>query len=355
MNKLYKRYLFREFASTVIFFLLSFYTLYIVIDAMAHIDLIAKHPQASLWLSFYTASFFKRLDILLPFAVALSSCRVCNKMQQNGEIVALLASGISKKALLRPLVLVTLLFITTVFFSYEWGLPRAITFIDHVEAHTFHKTKKSDPLPGLNEIMLDDNSKLVFSDFDIEKKEFYNIFWIRSANKIYYIKKLDFSTKYPTGYYVEHILRNPSQVLEKVSSFEKWEFKTLKIDENTVKNSLVPLSKQKLSNLFSQFQLYVTSNSPKASSIKAYLFHKALFPFLSFFALLYPCYFFLQFRRSQPILLVSLFTLSLLFGYSLLLHAGYVLARFQVLLPSVAIFTPWLLLSGYTFTQHRKL
>jgi len=352
--KMWQRYFYKQYIGSILFVLFSFYALYIIVDAMSHLDQVIAYPSLSTWTSYYLANFFKRLDILLPFALLVATIRTLYSFNIRGELVALLTCGISKQKLFTPLLVTACFFSGFLFINYEWILPGAVATVDHFETTKWHKSR-SDSAATPKEIMLKDGSKLVFSEYNREKNQFSDLFWILSSNKLYYIKRLDLSHPIPVGYFVEYIARSPNGMLEKIASYESFEFKKLAFDPTLLKEALLPPSASPLSKLVKQFSLYFNSSSTKSAEIKANLFHKGFFPLLCLLAAIAPAPFCFSCRRSIPILLIYLLALAALFLLNLILHTAFVMAKFQALSAYTAILIPWLCITTFMVKNYRKL
>jgi lipopolysaccharide export system permease protein len=285
------------------------------------------------WFEYYLATFAKRLDILLPFSILIATIRTLMNLQQRGELVAMLASGISKKTLLTPFLVVAVSSMIILYANYQWFMPEALqhieTFKDDVE--------KSEP----KEIMLSDGSKLIYSSYDRKTKTFQDIFWIRSADELFHMKSLDASSTPPQGAWVDHVKRSSSGQLVKVFSKESAPLTELHFDSKTLKNSVIPINEQSLSQLAYQAILYFNSTSTKASEISATLCYKLTFPFMALLAFLAPAPFCLRFTRSTPLLMIYLIAISGLFSFNVLLQAAFVLGKSGVVAPYLAVGIPW--------------
>jgi lipopolysaccharide export system permease protein len=339
---IWKRYFYKEYLSSILFILLAIYGLYITVDAMVHLDLIAANPSLKYWSAYYFASFSKRLDVLVPFAILLATIRTLTNMQSRGELVAMLVGGVSRKALLGPFCMIACCFTLLLYINYQWFLPDAVHTIEALELVKPHKAEKSSERCGPKEIMLEDGSKIVYASFSPEERTFCDLFWIASANKLFYMKSLSLKEKTPVGYWVEHILRAQSGSLEKIASFEKFEFKKMIISEEALKNSVTPTNELSLGALARQASIYFKSSAPKAAEIKTYLLHHLTFPWMCLLVCMVPAPFCLRFSRQEPLFIIYLLAIAALFAQNLIIQGALVLGKYGAVPAPLAMSFPWI-------------
>lgn len=346
---IWKRYFFKEYFITVFSFLLGIYALYVLVDVMAHLKSVAnKHTTFQTWVEFYLATFSKRLDVLLSFSCLIGAIRTLTQLQSRGELVALLASGISKKTLLTPFLIVSMCCSLLLYANYQWALPSAIPKIESIVETRFGKDELEKEKTTLNEVMLSDGSKIIYSSYHPEKKLFSNVFWVRSVDSIFHIKTLSLEGKTPVGKWVDHIVRSSTGTLENILSQESYEFTEMLFTLESLKNSMIPANEQSLIQLFRESILYHNSSSPKAAEITTMLFYKLTLPLMCILAFIAPAPFCLRFSRSMPILMIYLIAIASLFCYGLVLQSFFVLGKNQVIAPILAIGLPWAAV-GYFF------
>jgi lipopolysaccharide export system permease protein len=343
---LWQRYFYKQYVLSILYILFASFGLFLLVDAMAHLDNIVARPDFSMWSTYYLASFSKRLDVLLAFAILIATIRTITNFQARGELVALLASGTSKKQLLGPFIITAAIFAFLLLCNYQWVFPTAVRTTGMFETTKFLKEKEKEK-ESPKEVMLADGTKIIYSSYDETSRKFKDLFWIFSANKIFYMKTLSLEGKTPIGAWVDHILRMPSGQLEKISSFEKYEFKKMHFDERILKNSTTPCKEQSLSDLADESWLYLSSSSPRASEIKSFFIYRLTFPLLCLLACFAPAPFCLRFSRNVPVVLIYLLSLAGLFCVMLILQAAFVLAKYQALSPISALLLPWIAAMGF--------
>jgi lipopolysaccharide export LptBFGC system permease protein LptF len=176
----WQRYFYKEFVITALVILFGAYGLYIMVDMMSHLKSVAqKYMSWTTSFEYYTATFSKRLDILVPFSLLVAAIRTLFYFQQRGELVALLTSGISRKALLGPFLNIAMCATVLLYVNYQWLLPQALPRIIAIYESRFGQEAPTEPTAALHEVVLSDGSKLIYSNYDWNSQEFHNVFWIR--------------------------------------------------------------------------------------------------------------------------------------------------------------------------------
>jgi lipopolysaccharide export system permease protein len=352
----WQRYFFKEFAKSILFILGVLYGLYVLIDAMAHLkDVAGGKSTLFQWIEYYLCTFSRRVEILLPFAILLASVRCLCNFQQRGELVALLASGISLKSLMRPFLYTTMGCVLLLYVNYQWILPAALPKLTSFAESRFGREKVEEETETPREVMLEDFSKIIYGNFNPLSKEFSDVFWIRNIDTIFHCKTLSIAMPIPVGKWVDKIERNQDSVLEKVGSFELYPFKEMQFNKASLKNSITPPPEQSLTQLITQYPLYFSSFSHKAGEIKANLYFKFSFPWLCVIAFIALPAFCLRFTRNIAILPIYLLAISTLFCLNVAFQAAFALAKTQVIAPSLVIAIPWAVVLYFSIKKFRTI
>ncbi len=340
---IWKRYFYKEIISTFAFLLFFFYALYISLDLMAHIkDLRSGHTSFFTWVVYYFYTFFRRLDILLPFTVLIGSIRLLVSFQTKNELVALLASGIPLRTLLRPFLIVALALTSFLYANFEWILPVAVPQAIYIQENSFGKRTILEEETPLREVMLKDGSKMIYRSYNPRLKQFQDVFWIASLDTIYHMKVLACTEKMPAAKLVDIITRDPSGALQKSGSYAELSLEQMQFDEESLKSSITPPRDQSLSQLLSQMILYTSSTSDRANDIRNNLYYKISFPLvclLAFLAIAPHC---IRFSRNRPVFMIYLLGIGSLFCFFLLLQVAYVFGKNQIIAPWIAMLLPWM-------------
>lgn len=340
---IWKRYFYKEIFKTFFFLLFGFYALYIAIDVMTHLkDIKAGKTSFSVWVTYYLATFSRRLDVLVPFAVLIGSIRIYNGLQARNELVALLVSGVPMRRLLQPFFIAALSFSLLLYLNFEYFLPRAQPKALAIQENDFGKKLEKEDESNIREVLLKDASRLFYTTYDPTLKQFSDVFWIVNIDKVYHMKQLTCFTNTPIGTQVDYIVRSSDGNMVVDSTYSELVFPNMEFDEESLLNSIQLPRDQSISTLFAQAKLYGTSTSDRAIDVRSYLFYKLLFPLIAILAAFAPVRYTLSFRRDMPHFMVYLLSLGALFCFFLLLQVALVLAKSHVVSPASAIVLPWL-------------
>ncbi len=106
------RYLIKQFLVTILFALLTFLTVFIIIDLMEHLDEFIEHDiSLPIILKYYAVFLPQMIRYMTPISVLLAALFVTGKLSDLNEVTALKASGMSLYRYMAPFI------ITTVFIS----------------------------------------------------------------------------------------------------------------------------------------------------------------------------------------------------------------------------------------------
>src|SRR5688500_15371327 len=145
MMKIWEKYFTKEFFKTFFLFLICFYFLYVLIDYTNRASSFHYHQSRFQWgqfFSYYLAEFVIRSEVLIPFAILLGTIRTLCKLNQNNELVAMVASGIKMTTLLRPFLIIGLFFTLLMYLNNEYLLPVAARQIKYLEDAKIHEKNK---------------------------------------------------------------------------------------------------------------------------------------------------------------------------------------------------------------------
>ncbi|MDR2539118.1 MAG: LptF/LptG family permease [Chlamydiales bacterium] len=336
--KIWQRYLLREIGGFFFLFLSCFYFIYALIDYSLHIQDFMQNtriPFSHIFL-YYLFEFVKRTDLLIPLAVLITTIKVLFAFNIRGELVALRASGLSLKVILRPFFYLASVLALFNYASNEWILPSSLAFVDQFqEQHWKHSSKDSD----LHTLSLSDQSKLIYQAKNLQKQRLTDVFWIRTPDEIWHMKSLYYDLKQPTGFFVDRLTRNDKGHFEKTESFEQYPFPLLK---GLLKNDKTPFSleNQKISSLFKD--LVKNRLSPYEDSIAlSYFLLKMTMPLLSLLVVLAVTPFCISHRRSFPVFFTYALALFGFIAFFTLLDAAVILSKNETISAFYAILIPF--------------
>src|SRR5436190_24088446 len=111
LTKIWERYFLKQMLKVFFLFLFCFYGLYVVVDYASHTSALPHHqtqvPGQEL-IRYYLFVFASRAEILIPFALLIAVIKTLITLNTHQELVALLASGVRLKTLMRPFILMGL-------------------------------------------------------------------------------------------------------------------------------------------------------------------------------------------------------------------------------------------------------
>lgn len=340
---IWKRYFYKEIIKTFCFLLFGFFALYITIDIMAHLkDLRAGKTSFSVWVMYYLCTFSRRLDVLLPFAVLIGTIRIMLALQARNELVALLVSGVPMKTLLKPFIVSACAASLILYANFELFLPRAQPKALAIQENDFGKKQLVQDDSQVREVILKDGTRMFYSDYNTKLRQFTDVFWIITIDKVYHMKTLTCLKDAPRGFYVDLITRDATGKMLLEQSFLEVVFKNMEFTQESLEQSIQPPRDQSITTLISQSMLYGRSMSDRAIDIRSFLIYKLTFPLLCLLATLAPACYCLSFRRDVPHFMIYLLSLGALFCFFLLLQVALVLAKSHIVSPMVALGLPWL-------------
>ena len=352
--KIWQRYLIREIVRFFFLFLGCFYFIYALIDYSLHMQDFMQDTRITFSHIFlyYLFEFIKRADLLIPLAVLITTIKVLFALNIQGELVALRASGLSLKAILRPFFYLAIALALFSYISNEWILPSSLTFVDRFQEQHWKPSSKDRHLYTLS---LSDQSNLIYQAKDPQKQLLTDVFWVRNADEIWRMKSLCYDLKQPTGFFVDQLKRNGKGHFERVESFEKYPFDLF--SKGLLENYKTPISleNQKISTLFKD--LVKKRLSPYEYPIAlSYFLLKITMPLLSLLVVLAVAPFCISHRRCFPVFLTYALALFVFIAFFTLLDAAVILSENETISAFYAILFPFCIcFSLFTYRYFKRV
>jgi lipopolysaccharide export system permease protein len=346
-RSLWERYFFREILKVFFLFLICFYGLYILIDFSNFSYTFYRQPDFH-WkelVKYYLFDFVKRMDVLMPFAIIIATIKTLCNLNIHHELLALLASGISLRRLLRPFVLFGLFCTGLVYLNTEFVLPSALKNIKLID--TFRSRTKNKESPAVQHVVLEDESVIVFKEYDSAKERFLDAYWILSIDEIYRMKYLYPFEETPLGKHVVHFKRNPQGQLALQEMEENQLFSDIHFNNQTLTDTLSLPQELSMSDLHHKKPSHSHIPSEKESQILAAFYYKLAMPWLCLLAVIGPAVSCLRFTRLLPVFFIYSGSIFGLVGFYLIMNAALILGSRHVIDPSLAIFVPFSLVMGF--------
>lgn len=353
---LWKKYFLKETIKVFCLFLFSFYFVYVLIDYSAHMqDFLQKDQiQTKETLLYYLCQFMKRANILVPLAALVSIIKVLTTLNSRNELLALQIAGLKIRTLLRPFFLLSLFCTLFLYGNAEFLLPKALNFIDAFHNENFHSIAKREKNIHLRVWHLEDGSTVIYQDHDIEKKAYFDLFWIRSVDNIWHMKYLSDNPSHPLGMYVDHMERNKKGLLEKTQSFPSYVFHDLKWKEKMIRQGNLPVANRSISSLIHLSSQKEQSFSYKTSDLQTELIYKLTIPLLALLIPLAVAPYCISYSRKLPvyrIYAISLLSYIILYAF---IDATLILGKNQVIPSLLAAGGPIFLSLGWSSYQFIK-
>jgi lipopolysaccharide export system permease protein len=338
MMKLWQRYIFGRLVAAFLFFLICILGLYIAIDFSIH-GAKALSKETTSWLDIginYLCHFSKFIGFFFSISFLLAMLRVLLDLNTHREIVALQTAGLSSKNLLSPFFCLAALLAAAAYANFQWISPEAqMNAEDFYKAHATHKTQTEKVFS----LVLQDGSELVYQSYDSENKELFDVFWIRSFDEIWHMKRLRIDSEPLEAQFVDQFVRGNTGSLEKGASFDFRAFTELQLETGVTFQRYIAFENRPLSSLWRQ-AMGTSSDKQKSA---AHLHYKLALPLVPFLTIFIFAPFALRFSRSRSNLIFIACTLFTYIGLMTILDAMLILAENQAVPAFTAIWTPFAL------------
>jgi lipopolysaccharide export LptBFGC system permease protein LptF len=356
--KIHTRYLIAEFLKGFFLFLFSFFFLYVAIDYCSHMQefIHNKKINSSQIALYYGFQFIKRCDLLLPLAFMIAQMKILLSWNKWKELVAFQAGGVSWRALIRPLLLISLFLCLLNLCIAEFALPKSLRQIDRFyDAHLRHSHHNNRQEP-LHILQLEDGSKLIYQYYDSHLEQLIDVIWIRSQTDLWRMKSLSAHPESPTGFFVDHLEKNRDGHFNKSASFQTCTLEGLKWDQQMMRRGLIPFENRSIRFLGALLQKEVTRQTK--NELLTQLLFKLCMPLLCPLVALAVAPLCVRYQRQIPFFL--LYSASL-FGYVAFvafMDAAVILGESGAAHPSVAIVAPFVLalsIAGPLFFRRKRV
>lgn len=355
---IWKRYFLFEFLKVFFLFLGCFYTLYILIDYASHTSASSHHPAQIHWSEigrYYLFIFASRAEILIPVALLIAFVKTATTMNMRQELVALMAGGIELKKLMRPFLYIGLFATGLLFLNEQLVLPHALKSLRGIEDSNKQKKSRHTPEMAVKRVILENGTILLFQSYDSVKEQFFDVFWIESIDSLYRMKFLSPYTPIPTGYFVDHLVRQPDGKLLQENAYKAYEFNEIRFNPEILQSTILDPEALSLTQLTAQLSPPWASLNEKESKIATAFYWKAFMPWLCLFAILAPAPFCVIFSRNTPLFFIYVCSLFGLIAFYMMMDAAQVIAKRQVLSPLVAIILPFLGFFSFFSWRYSKI
>ncbi|NGX56623.1 MAG: hypothetical protein K1060chlam5_00866 [Candidatus Anoxychlamydiales bacterium] len=356
MKSIVNRYIFFKTLKLALFFLVSIFIIFVVIDFSYHGSklFVTSNVSFNTIFQYYLNTFFVNLKIFLPLTYMLAMMKVLTDMNVHNELVALRTSGISTSKIFAPFLYLAIIFCVLSYINLEKIYPNALTFKDTFKEKYLKINKKNKKMNLPNVIYLDDSSRLVYQKYNKEKKELFDVFLIKSSNDIWHAKYLNIETFPLVGKYVDQFLKTDSTFI-KQNSFEEYTFKDIKFDFEDIKQVFLAYETKSISDLFKdKFLKKIPFNKEKAE-ISTQFYNKLFSPLIFFIIAISIFPPLLMFSRNISIFFISFFSLFGFVIFFMIIDSSIILSENNVIPSIFCISFPYLLSFSIFFKKFIKI
>lgn len=351
-------YFLKQFIRIFFLFLCCFYGLYILIDYASHASNLTYHKIQIPWqdaIRYYFFVFSSRLEILFPLSLLIALVHTICMLNVHNELIAFMASGFSPKILIRPFIALGLLGVFFTYINEQFFLPEALRNLRRIEDSIKHQKSRHPSTYSARSIRLEDGSLLVFQDYDTNKERFFDTYWVQSIDNIYRIKYLFPTFPNPTGYFVDHLVRQENGELLQEAAYQTFTFSNMKLNPEVLQSTIIDPDILPLTKLWEQFFEVSSSPNEKESKILSAFYWKIMMPWLCLLTIIAPVPFCIKFSRSLPLFLTYSCNLFGLIAFYMFMDAAQVVAKRQVIPPFWAICAPFLIALSYFGWRFAKI
>lgn len=278
---IWERYFLRETLKVLFLIIFTFFGLYVLIDYSIHANL-SGQAKLSFFSSaiYYLCEFSKRLDVLLPFSLLIATIKTLCDLAVHQELVALMASGIPIKRLLRPFLMIGLVGTACILINAQFILPVAQQQLKGLAANPAVKEGKSHQATAVQQLTLPNGTSLLYLHYDPENQAFHNVYWISNFSEVYHMKTLYPFESPPRGTFVTHFERDNTGHLADHGVQDQMLFSSMPFDTENVWKALTTPSDQSLSTIWKQIPTSKRDLSEKDSQVITTFYQKLALPWL---------------------------------------------------------------------------
>lgn len=342
MRKIWTRYFLKELAKFFTLFLLCFYFIYVLIDYTAHAKVFQTVALSFKEILFYYGcQFTKRLDLLLPLTLMISTIKVATTAHVQNEILILTTGGLSYKKISIPFIMPALFACLVLYANFQYLQPLTLCKIENFELKHFKGRLEPSPV---NNLILEDGSLLIYHHFDTEKKAFCDVFWVKNLDTLLHAQTLFPFEKQIWAEQVDFFEREGEQGITKTSRLDQTSL-AMRFTPSSLQEALCPARMQSLIRLGSNLKRAGFGKMNDRAAESAALFYFKLFmPLLCLLAVVAPLPYCLGFKRSIPLFLIYALSLFGLITFFMVNNACLILGSSQIIAPPLALMLPQLIL-----------
>lgn len=357
LPSIWEKYFLFQFLRTFLFVLLTFFGLYVLIDYAGIAGSFAHHKSHPGWLEivrYYLFVFSSKAEILIPLAILIAIIQTLCSLNTHSELVAFMAAGFSLRSLMRPFFFAGLIFVSLMYANEQFLLPAALKKLKWFEDAAKRQRHHHTAAISVKNLVLEDESVLIFQNYDTALERFFDVYWIESIDSIYRMKYLSPSTTNPIGYFVDHLVRQGGGELRQIAAYTELALPKLKFNQELLQSTIIDPDILSISELGKEFLNMDNDANEKESRILSAFYWKLMMPWLCLLAIIAPAPYCVRYSRNLPVFLIFAFSLFGLIAFYTFMDAALVVSKRQVLSPFLAIcgsFLFCLALFGWRFKK----
>lgn len=354
--KIWRKYLFMASLKSFFLFLGLIFFLFIMMDFSLNMqDMINLSPSQIL--RYYGNQWIKQSEILLPLAFIISTSHVLCSFNLNHEWLALRASGLSTINLLGPILILATCIAFFGVIRAEYLLPRAVTSMDSYQKKHFSKKRRAKSFQKermIYDLPLTDQTKILYQSYDQDKGLLHDVYWLVSSSEIWHCKYLDQTEKVPVGIAVDLLVKDENERFIKASSYDRYSFHAMKIDERVKESMHIPIERRSLSQLYHSITSGDLISKENILALQTHFFYKLIMPFTSLLIAIGVTPFCIRYSRSLKPFVIYSSALTACIAYFILLSAMIIIGENGIINPAIAILGIPLILTGVLFLNFSK-
>lgn len=347
---IYKRYLVKEVLKVFFGIVLALFLFFSIANLTAELKTFYAPNIRFYQIVAYQGAFFAEiLPVLIPFVLLIASLKVYCSLASHKELVALTSGGISKQAIVRPLILVGCFLCLFLYVGEQWIFP----YSSQWKATFNSEYLKKEAARKISQITLpNDAGEIIFSKYQPSTDSLIDAYWLKSAQEIWHFKEIDLPSR--LGHFADHLVQQEGKwrVIESETSMTAL---PAAIATNKIRSQLVSIEAIPFSKLIERSKFSLKKIPNRSAKITTRFYHQLFLPMTCLFAVIIPAPFCLNFNRQYKPL--SLFLWTLLGGicYLILVDVSCVLSRAQLLPPLIAMCTLPLCLCLWSVRSYARL
>lgn len=300
----------------------------------------------------YGCEFIKKAHLFIPICFALAMTLQFLRMIKTKELVALLCAGISYKKVLQPFWMLGVMITAFLCLNRQYLVPPTRHFIetyrnDHVRAAKKIKNQEEQVFA----LILKDDSKLIYQTFDPQKKQYFDLYWIVSPQRILRIKYLDQTETGFKARFVDELSRNQLGTFQKKNHFKELNFSKEWLKDSHFDKNL-PIQTQTVSQILKGYKKadFIYSSDEITTELLSFLFMS--FSPLWLVALQGPLL--TRYSRQVPVLFYVGGMLLIFFCTSTILDGFSIVSSRSIVSPWLLLFIPITVSLSFIIYRYRK-